>query len=136
MSGGSRFSPDFCVRRVFWLRTSVLGGFSGSGQHSLAPHKCPEPEALTSPCFGRKSFIRNYHFDKLVNEDQARLTQADRSLQLHHIRDKLVSAVINLVESTDKQRKLLNNPPYGSPVSGDDRSASDDADRDSDISIV
>ena len=50
---------------------------------------------------GRRRYTGNYYADKLANEGQDHSTVADERFQLQFVREKILSAVIYLIESIE-----------------------------------
>ena len=75
-----------------------------------------------------KRYTGNYYADRLAMDGQASSEPQDRSKQLHTVRERLLTAVIDFIEAIETKLELLNKPPNGPPAHADDLSASTDAD--------
>jgi len=87
------------------------------------------PSHIENTASGRL-YTGNYYADKLADQGREISTEADKETFLHIVREKIISATIQYVNSIDKKIELLNETPNGPPANVDDLSACAHANRD------
>ena len=76
-----------------------------------------------------KRYTGNYYADKLATDGQALSKPEDCKNQVRSVRERLLTAVIEFVNTIENKLELLNSPPNGPSAHADDLSARTDANR-------
>ena len=87
------------------------------------------PSHIENTASGRL-YTGNYYADKLADKGREISTEADKETFLHIVREQILSATIQYVNSIDKKIELLNESPDGPSANADDLSIYAHANRD------